>query len=118
MRWLLPALVLLTGCAHGPLLHLTRRAQAQYTLRTAAENEADPAARLAFLNKWKAGFPKTKFLDERQQMSLMAYAQLNQAREGFDKAQEILKIHPVDFHALYATVSLLTQINPRPRQRI
>jgi hypothetical protein len=122
MRRLLPALILLTGCAHShhPLpapaaVHVkswTDRAESE--IANAASSEADPAKRIALLDQWKAGIPETDFYDERKDMFLIAYVQLRQARQGFDVAQEILAARPNDFRALYATLQLVPQIQPAP----
>lgn len=120
MRRLLPALALLTGCAHShrplpapPAVHVKSWTdQAEYDLANAAAGETDPATRLAELDKWTAEFPKTDYINERQDMYLNSYLQSNQARPAFDKAQEILKVRPNQFQALGATLSQMTLIKP------
>jgi len=122
MRWLLPALVLLTGCAHShrPLpapaaVHVKSWAdRAEYELANAAVMETDPATKLADLDKWTASYPVTEYIDERQSMYLGAYQQLNQARPAFAKAQEILRVQPDNLQALAITVSQVTLIKPAP----
>lgn len=121
MRWLLPTLALLTGCAHshGPLpapvassvaqsqpaaVRKSWRDNAEYEIANASAVETDPAKKLADLDQWTAGYPETEFIDDRQSMYLVAYQQVKRVREAFDKAQEILRIHPDDFQALGTTL--------------
>src|SRR5580658_8078464 len=82
----------------------------------AANKEADPAKRLALLEKWKKDYPATDpaILVVRQNMFLVAYSTLQKAREAFDEALEILKDRPKDFPALYATVQMATALKPAP----
>jgi tetratricopeptide (TPR) repeat protein len=86
----------------------------EYTEADAALKEADPAKKLADLDKWKADYPATEYVDERQAMYLVTYQALKQARQAFDEAQEILKTHPNDFLSLIATVSQVMAIKPAP----
>jgi len=89
---------------------------AEYMDAVAAQMEADPAKRLALLEKWKKDYPQTDpiLLNIRQDMFLVAYVQTKQPRQAFDQALDILKDRPKDFPSLYATVSMVTQIKPAP----
>ncbi len=87
---------------------------AEYELAEAALKETDPAKKLADLDKWKAGYPSTEYIDNRQSMYLATYEALKDARHAFDEALEILKAHPNDYLALIATISQVTQIKPAP----
>jgi hypothetical protein len=82
----------------------------------AASKEADPAKRLALLDKWKKDYPATDpaILVVRQNMFLAAYVQTNLARQAFDEAVNILKDRPKDFSALQAVLQMATQIKPAP----
>jgi tetratricopeptide (TPR) repeat protein len=128
MRRLLPALVLMTGCAHShrplpaPVAVVQSPSapqkrwtdQAEYEVANAAAKENDPAAKLAYLDKWTAGYPATEYSDERQSMYMLAYQQLRQARQAFDMAQEILRTRPLEVDAISTTVTQVTLIRPAP----
>jgi hypothetical protein len=88
----------------------------EYEEANAAVKETDPAKRLADLEKWKKDYPATDpaILIIRQDMFLVAYTQLMQARQAFDLAQDILKDRPNNFRALIATVSQVMAIKPAP----
>jgi hypothetical protein len=86
----------------------------EFDLANAAVGAADPAARLADLDRWTANYPRTGFIDVRLNMYLFAYTQLNRARQAFDIAQKILQDHPNDFRALIATVTQAAAIKPSP----
>ena len=87
---------------------------AEYEIANAALKETDPAKKLADLDKWKAGYPATEYADERQAMYLATYEGLKQARQAFDQAVAILKVHPKDLPSLIATISQVTLIKPAP----
>jgi tetratricopeptide (TPR) repeat protein len=87
---------------------------AEYELAKAALDEKDPAKKLADLDKWKAGYPATEYIDDRQNMYLVTYQALKDARHAFDVALDILKAHPNDYQALIATITNVTQIKPAP----
>jgi tetratricopeptide (TPR) repeat protein len=89
---------------------------AEYELAVAAQKETDPVKKIAALDKWKAGYPSTEFVDDRQGMYLLAYEAAKQPRQAFDEALEMLKSHPTNIDALYATVSQVLQIKPAPTQ--
>jgi tetratricopeptide (TPR) repeat protein len=87
---------------------------AEYELALAAQKETDPVKKIAALDKWKAGYPSTEYVDDRQGMYLLAYEAAKQPRQAFDMALEMLKAHPTNIDALYATVSQVTLIKPAP----
>src|SRR2546422_384280 len=67
--------------------------RAEYDMYEAV-TKADAKARLPLLDKWKAAYPQTAYSDERQEIYLISYLQLNQCRGGFDTSTEILKTRP------------------------
>jgi hypothetical protein len=87
---------------------------AEFELADSASKQADPAKRLVTLQQWKEKYPTTEYADERQDMFLVAYGQLNQPRQAFDQAVDILKTRPNHFRALIATVQMATAIKPTP----
>jgi hypothetical protein len=86
----------------------------EYAIADPASKEQDPAKRLVLLKDWKAKFPQTEFANTRQDMFLAAYMQLNQPREAFDQALDILKDRPKDYPSILATVQMATKIMPAP----
>ncbi len=44
---------------------------AEYELALAAQKETDPVKKIAALDKWKAAYPSTEFVDDRQGMYLL-----------------------------------------------
>jgi tetratricopeptide (TPR) repeat protein len=87
---------------------------AEYEIARAAVDETDPAKKLADLDKWRADYPATEYIDERQGIYLTTYIELKQPRQAFDKAQEILKVHPDNFQAHALTTSQVVLIKPAP----
>jgi hypothetical protein len=85
---------------------------AEYNLANSAARDTDPANKLADLDQWSTAFPLSDYLDERLDMYLFTYEQLNEARQAFDLAQEILQNHPNNYRALAATVSEVAAIRP------
>jgi TonB family protein len=118
MRRLLAALALLTSCAlaqdRAAAPQKNWKDKAEYELANAALWETDPAARLANLDRWAAEFSSTEYIDERWDMYLSTYQQLNDAGRAFDVAQKILQTRPNNLPALAATVSQVTAIKPAP----
>lgn len=88
----------------------------EYVEADAAQKDGNAATRLQKLEKWKTDYPATDpaILNIRQDMFLVAYTQLMQARQAFDQAQAILKDRPNNFRALIATVSQVMAIKPAP----
>ena len=85
---------------------------AEYSLANSAASDTDPAAKLADLDKWTASYPSTDFNEQRLDLYLSAYQQLNQARQAFDIAQTILLNDPNNLNALTATLSEVAAIRP------
>src|ERR1019366_6873638 len=86
---------------------------AEFELATAAADpKATPAQHLASLEKWKGNYPATEYAEERQDMFLQTYVALNQPRQAFDMAQEILKGRPTNYFAVAQTVSYATKLMP------
>lgn len=88
------------------------RDNTEYSLANSAARDTDPANKLADLDQWSAAFPQSDFLDERLDMYLSTYQQLNEARQAFDAAQTILQNRPNDLPALTATLSEVAAIRP------
>jgi hypothetical protein len=86
--------------------------RAEYDLFDAAQKDANATTRLATLDKWKAGYAASEYGSVRQDMYLITYQQLNQARPAFDMAQEILKTRPNDIRALAAVVGYVKGFMP------
>lgn len=107
MPRLAAALLLIAGYALA-------QAPAESDLVKAIAAEADPAHQLAALDKWKASYPATEFLDNRQNLYLNTYVTLKQPRQAFDTAQEILKTRPDNLAALMQTVAQVADIKPAP----
>jgi hypothetical protein len=89
--------------------------RAEYDLYEAAGKDANATTRLATLDKWKAGYAASDYLNLRQDMYLITYQQLNQGRQAFDVSQEILKTRPNDVRSLSAVVGYVqTFMPPQP----
>jgi hypothetical protein len=81
----------------------------EYDLYDSAAKDTNAASRLATLDRWRAQYGETGFLDVRQDMYMITYQQLVQqqpskAREGFNMAIEILGTRPNYWRALSAIV--------------
>ena len=79
-----------------------------------ASQEKDLTKKLALLDKWKQQYPTTEYSEERQDMYLATYVGLNQPRQAFDTAQEILKTRQFNIGALYNALLVVTTIKPAP----
>ena len=89
--------------------------RAEYDLFEAASKDANATTRLATLEKWKAGYAASDYVNLRQDMYLISYQQLNQARQAFDMSQEILKTRPNEVRSLSAIVGYVqTFMPPQP----
>jgi tetratricopeptide (TPR) repeat protein len=85
--------------------------QAEADLINGIAKDPNGATRLANLEKWTKGYPETAFSDERDEIYLATYQQLNKPREAFDIAQKILTKHPDNFLALSTTIAYLPYLN-------
>ena len=85
--------------------------QAEADLINGIAKEPDGAKRLASLEKWSKDYPDTQFSDERDQIYLATYQQLNKPREAFDRAQQVLGKHPDDFMSLSITIAYVQYLN-------
>ncbi len=86
--------------------------QQEYALEQAAEKAPDAKQRIVALDEWKNTFPDTDFWDLREDLYLVSYAQLNDARKSFDMAEEILKRRPKHFLALNTIISNIYLLAP------
>jgi hypothetical protein len=86
--------------------------QKEYNLYLAVTKAGTPAAQLAALNKWKAAYPESDYNDIRLQAYLITYQQLNQGRQAFDAAAEILKEKPNEVRALSAILHYVQTFKP------
>jgi len=90
------------------------KGQEEYNLFQAYQ-KADPKGRIDALDKWKAAFPASDFVEEREEQYLFVYQQLNMNRQAFDKAVEILKTRPNHFYSLSAVERLVYTLPPPPK---
>ncbi len=86
--------------------------QEEFQLAQAIDKAADAKGRIAALDKWKQAFPQSDYADIREEQYLFAYQQANMNRQAFDKAVDILKVHPNHFYALRAIVTLVQGLAP------
>jgi hypothetical protein len=89
--------------------------RAEYDLFDAAQKDANATTRLATLDKWKGGYAQSDYANVRQDMYLITYQQLNQARQAFDMAVDILKTRPNDVRSLAAIVGYIYTFTPTPQ---
>jgi len=98
----IPALALVLGLGLG--LGWTLAAQtappaknwkdrAEYDMADAA-NKAEPKDRIPLLDKWKTAYPTTEYAEERQEIYLITYLQMNNCRGGLDSSVDTLKTRP------------------------
>ena len=89
------------------------RDRAEYDLYTEiVKADATPAARLQNLEKWKIDYPQSDYADTRLKIYLVTYQQMNNHREAFDTAAEILKSQPNDLLSLTEIVNHGLQLLP------
>src|SRR2546423_11786531 len=67
--------------------------QAEYDAYVAV-TKADAKARVPLLDKWKAGYAQSEYSEQRQDIYLITYLQLNQCRGAVDTSVDILKTRP------------------------
>jgi hypothetical protein len=82
--------------------------RAEFDLYTAISMDTNPKTRLEKLQQWEKQYPMTEFIKERRTALLTTYAALNDGKNVFAEAKEILADDPKDFTAQYYTM-LFTQ---------
>ncbi len=83
--------------------------RAEYDLVESIGKEADPNKKLALLNQWKEKYPGSDFKKLRAAMVLQTYQALNQPKEIYAAAKEVLTIDAADPLAL-SMISYLTPV--------
>jgi len=108
----LVALIVATFPANGQTQKHWRD-RTEYELFARAKGDATPGARLQVLDKWKGSYPQSDFADERLQIYLRTYQGMNNHRQAFDTAWEILKSQPNDLSSLLEIVEYGLQLLPK-----
>ena len=85
--------------------------QKEFDLYTAF-TKATGKGKVEALDKWKQDYPTSDFAFDREEAYLGTYQELGMTRQAFDKAVEILKIHPNHFFSIYAIETLMYQLMP------
>jgi tetratricopeptide (TPR) repeat protein len=81
----------------------------EYDQFVAIQNEKDPKARLAKLQQWEKDYPMSEWASTRRTLLLTTYAAVNDGKNVFEEAKQILAMDdPKDFTANYY-VMLFTQ---------
>jgi len=75
--------------------------RAEYDLFDAISKDNDPKSRLEKLQKWEKDYPMTDFIQQRKNALLTTYAALNDGKDVFAEAKQILADDPKDFTAQY-----------------
>jgi hypothetical protein len=75
--------------------------RAEYDLYVSIGQDQNPKTRLEKLQQWEMKYPKTDYLKERRDIFLTTYAALNDAKNVFATAKEILADDPNNFTAHY-----------------
>lgn len=91
--------------------------RAEYDLFESITKTPDANQWLATLDKWKQQYPQSDYADIRRKLYLAAYRQLNQPRQAFDAAQEVLKDNPNDLVALSAILQFVYPLVPPNTQQ-
>ena len=82
--------------------------RAEYDLYVSIGADQNPKTRLEKLQQWEKQYPMTEWGKERRTALLTTYAALNDGKNVFDQAKQILADDPKDFTAQYYTM-LFTQ---------
>lgn len=82
--------------------------RAEYDLYVSIGQDQNPKTRLEKLQQWEKMYPMTEWIKERRTALLTTYAALNDGKNVFDEAKQILAEDPKDFTANYY-VMLFTQ---------
>ena len=85
--------------------------RAEFDLADAA-NKAAAKDRVALIDKWKAGYAQSEYADERMDMYLLTYRELNDCRKAFDTSVEILKTRPNHEFSTAIVLGCLYAFNP------
>jgi len=85
--------------------------RAEFDMADAA-NKAAAKDRVALLDKWKAAYPQTEYADERQDIYLATYRELNDCRHAFDTSLDILKTRPKHEFSIAVVLGCLYAFNP------
>lgn len=75
--------------------------RAEYDLYVSIGQDQNPKTRLEKLQQWAMKYPKTDYIKERRDVFLTTYAALNDAKDVFMEAKEILADDPNNFTAHY-----------------
>ena len=88
--------------------------QQEYALYTEIiKPDAQPAARLQNLEKWKSSYPTSEYADTRMKIYLITYQQMNNHRAAFDTATEILKTDPNDAASIQEVLGFIRALMPQ-----
>ena len=89
------------------------KSQAEFDLYTAF-TKATGKGKVEALDKWKKEFADSDFAFDREEAYLGTYQDptVNMPRQAFDKAVEILKMHPDHFFSIYAVETVMYQLMP------
>lgn len=88
--------------------------QQEYALYTEIiKPDAQPAARLQNLEKWKSSYPQSEYADTRMKIYLITYQQMNNHRAAFDTATEILKTDPNDAASIQEILGFIRALMPQ-----
>jgi len=82
--------------------------RAEYDLYVSIGSDQNPKTRLEKLQQWEKLYPMTEWIKERRTALLTTYAAVNEGKNVFDQAKQILADDPKDFTAQYYTM-LFTQ---------
>jgi tetratricopeptide (TPR) repeat protein len=86
---------------------------AEYDLFASIQKDANAAARLTNLDKWKSSYPQSDYADVRLKAYLITYQQLMKHREAYDTAIEILKADPNDQASLQEILGYIRILLPQ-----
>lgn len=75
--------------------------RAEYDLYVSIQQDQNPKTRLEKLQQWEKQYPMTEWIKERRTAFLTTYAALNDGKNVFEEAKQILADDPNDFTAHY-----------------
>ncbi len=73
----------------------------EYDLFDSITKDNNPKTKLEKLQQWEKQYPTTEFIQQRQSAFLTTYAALNDGKNVFEAAKQILAEDPKDFTAHY-----------------